>query len=165
MCHRSNEKKGRPDAQRIIFFQRALSASPSGRARETRIPESLVCNLVWNFVQTMFTKKAISRVLDLGLEQALWSWKANSKIYKVMFHEVQLIPMFFRSKMAIKRSRQNSSSAISSGRDCRRACVKNTFWSCFWCPVRKALFPSGRRVPVTEMNWNYFLGLGMMGLL
>jgi hypothetical protein len=72
-------------------------------------------------------KKAISRVLDLGLEQALRSWKANSKIYKVMFHKVQLIPMFSRSKRAIKRSRQNSLSAISSERDCRRPYVKISF--------------------------------------
>ena len=152
MCRRLDEKKGRPDAQRIMFFQRASSASPSGQARETRIPESLVCNLVWNFVQTTFTKKAISRVLGLRFEQTLWRWKANSNIYKFMFHEVQLIPMFVRSKRAIKRSQQNNSSAISSGRDCRRACVKNTFWSFFWCPIQTALFPFGRRVLVTVLN-------------
>jgi hypothetical protein len=99
-----------------------------------------------------FTKKVIFRVLDLGLEQPLRRWKANSKIYKVMFHEVQLIPMFTRSKRAIKRSRQNSSSAISSGRDCRRACVKNTFWTCFAAPSGWHMFPSRRRLPVTVLN-------------
>ena len=144
MCRRSDKKKGRPNAQRIMFFQRASSAtsfaSPSEWARETRIPESLVYNLVWNFVQTTFTKKAISRVLGLGLEQALWRWKDNSKIYKVMFHEVQLIPIFARSKWAIKRSWQNSSSAISSGRDCRRACVKKHFLIMFLMPRPNATY-------------------------
>jgi hypothetical protein len=136
----------------------------SGRSKNYIFPESLVCNLickpVWTssinknsreprlqcrlkFVRTMFTKKAISRVLGVGLEQALWCWKANSKIYKVMFYEVQLIPMFTRSKRAIKRSWQNSSSAISSGRYCRRACVKNTFWTCFVAPSGRHMFPSG----------------------
>jgi hypothetical protein len=43
-------------------------------------------------------KKAITRVSDLGLEQALWGWKDNSKIYKVMFQESFLILMFTRSK-------------------------------------------------------------------
>jgi hypothetical protein len=100
----------------------------------------------------MFTKKAISRVLDLGLEQHLRRWKANSKIYKVMFHEVQLIPIFTRSKHSIKRSRQNSSSAISFGRDCRRACVKNTFWTCFAAPSGRHMFLSGCRLPVTVLN-------------
>jgi hypothetical protein len=99
-----------------------------------------------------FTKKAISRVPGLGLEQSLWRWKANSNIYKVMFHKVQLILMFTRSKRAIKRSRQNSSSAISARRDCRRACVKNTFWTCFVTPSGRHMFPSRRRLPVTVLN-------------
>jgi hypothetical protein len=46
----------------------------------------------------LFTKKAISRVVGLGLEKTLRRWKANSNIYKAMFDEVQLIPMFTRSK-------------------------------------------------------------------
>jgi hypothetical protein len=146
---------------------------PSGRLKNYIFPESLVCNLFCKpvrtslinknsreprlqcrlkFVRTTFTKKAISRVLGLGLEQALWRWKDNSKIYKVMFDEVQLIPMFTRSKRVIKRSWQNSSSAISSGRDCRRACVKNTFWTCFVAPSRWHMFPSGCRLPVTVLN-------------
>jgi hypothetical protein len=146
---------------------------PSRRSKNYIFPESLVCNLVCKpvrtssinknsqeprlqcrlkFVRTIFTKMAISRVLDLILEQALWRWKANSKIYKVMFHEVRLIPMFTRSKRTIKRSWQNSSSAISSGRDCRRACVKNTFWTRFIAPSGRHMFPSGRRLPVTVLN-------------
>ena len=44
------------------------------------------------------TKKAISRALDLGLEKALWYWKANTRMYKVMFHESLLILMYIRSK-------------------------------------------------------------------
>jgi hypothetical protein len=145
----------------------------SGCSKDHIFPESLVCILVCkpvrmrsinknsreprlqcrlNFVRTTFTKKAISRVLGLGLEQALWRWKANSKIYKVMFHEVQLIPMFTRSKWAIKRSWQNSSSAISSGRDCRRPCVKITFWTCFISLSRWHMFPSGHRLPVIVLN-------------
>jgi hypothetical protein len=145
----------------------------SGHSKNYIFPESLVCNLVCKpvrtssinknsreprlqchlkFVRTTFTKKAISRVLGLGLEQSLRRWKANSKIYKVMFHEVQLIPMFTRSKRAIKKSRQNSSSAISFGRDCRRACVKNTFWMCFVASFGRHMFPSGRRLPVTVLN-------------
>jgi hypothetical protein len=145
----------------------------SGRSKNYIFPESLVCNLVCKpirmssinknsreprlqcrlkFVWTTFTKKAISRVLGLELEQALRRWKANSKMYKVMFHEVQLLPMFTRSKRTIKRSRQNSSSAISSGRDCRQACVKNTFWTCFVAPSRRHMFPSERRLPVTILN-------------
>jgi hypothetical protein len=139
---------------------------PSGRSKNYIFPESLICNLVCKpvrtslinknsrepslqcrlkFVRTTFMKKSISRVLDLGLEQALWRCKANSKIYKVMFDEVQLIPMFTRSKWAIKRSWQNSSSAISSRRDSRQACVKNMFWTCF-------VAPSGRCLPVTVLN-------------
>ena len=50
---------------------------------------------------------AISRVLDLGLEQSLQCWNANSKIYKVMFHESMLIPMFTRSKEPSFASRPN----------------------------------------------------------
>jgi hypothetical protein len=146
---------------------------PSRRSKNSIFPERLVCNLICkpvrtssinknsreprlqchlNFVRTMFTKKAISRVLSFGLEQALQRWKVNSKIYKVMFHEVQLIPMFTRSKRAIKKSRQNSSSAISSGRDCRRACVKNTFWTCFVAPSGWHMFLFERRLPVTVLN-------------
>jgi hypothetical protein len=146
---------------------------PSGHSKNYIFPESLVCNLACKpvrtssinknsqeprlqcplkFVQTTFTKKAISRVLRLRLEQSLWHWKDNSKIYKVMFHEVQLISMFTRSKRAIKRSRQNSSSAISSERDCRQACVKNTFWTCFVALSGRHMFPSGCRLPVTVLN-------------
>jgi hypothetical protein len=142
---------------------------PSERSKNYIFSESLICKLVrtslinknsreprlqccLKFVRTMFTKKAISRVLGLGLEQTLRRWKANSKIYKVMFDEVQLIPMFTRSKRAIKRSWQNSSSAISSGRDCRRACVKKTFWTCFVSPSGRHMFPSGRHLPVTVLN-------------
>jgi hypothetical protein len=44
------------------------------------------------------TKKAISIVLDLGLKQAFRRWKANLKIYKVIFHESLQILMFTRSK-------------------------------------------------------------------
>jgi hypothetical protein len=69
-----------------------------------------------------------------------------------MFHEVHLIPMFTRSKQAIKRSRQNSSSAILSGRDCKRACVKNMFWTCFVAPSGWHTFPSGRHLPVIVLN-------------
>jgi hypothetical protein len=97
----------------------------SGRSKNYIFPESLICNLICKpvrtssinknsreprlqcrlkFVRTTFTKKAISKVIGLGLDQALRSWKANSKIYKVIFHEVQLILMFTRSKRAIKRS-------------------------------------------------------------
>ena len=137
-----------------LCFSREPRLQPRLQARpdeETRIPESLVCNFVWNFVQTMFTKKAISRVLGLGLEQALRRWKANSKIYKVMFHKVQLILMFDRSKRAIKRSQQNSSSAISSGRDCRQACVKKHFLIVFFMPR-----PDGT-VPIrTPRTYNSF---------
>jgi hypothetical protein len=142
---------------------------PSGCSKNYIFPESLVCNIVckpvWTslinknsrelrlkFVRMTFTKKAIYRVLGLGLEQALWRWKANSNIYKVLFDEVQLIPMFTRSKRAIKRSWKNSSSAISSGRDCRQACVKNTFWTCFVAPSGRHMFPSGRHLHVTVLN-------------
>ena len=55
------------------------------------------------FCMMTFTKNVISRVLDLSLEQALRCWKVNSNIYKVMFHEVQVIPIFTRWKRAIKR--------------------------------------------------------------
>jgi hypothetical protein len=146
---------------------------PSRHSKNYIFPESLVCNLVCKpvrtssinknsreprlqcrlkFIRTTFTKKVISRVLGHGLEQSLWHSKARSKIYKVMFHEVQLIPMFTRSKQAIKRSQQNSSSAISSRRDCRRACVKNTFWTCFVAPSGRHMFPSKHRLPVTVLN-------------
>jgi hypothetical protein len=146
---------------------------PSRRSKNYIFPESLVCNLVCKpvraslinknsqepslqcrlkFIRTTFTKKAISRVLGLGLEQALRRCKANSKIYKFMFDEVQLIPMFTRSKWVIKRSWQNSSSAISSGRDFRQACVKNTFWTCFVAPYGQHMLPSGCCLPVTVLN-------------
>jgi hypothetical protein len=146
---------------------------PFGRLKNYIFLESLVCNLVckpvWtslinknsqeprlqcrlNFVWTTFTKKVISRVLSLGLERPLWRWKANSKIYKVMCHEVQLIPMFTRSKRAIKRNQQKSSYAISSGRDCRRPCVKITFWTCFTILFGRHMFLSGCRLPVTILN-------------
>ena len=142
--------------------------------------ESLVCNLVckpvrmssinknsWEsrlqchlnsvrtpvfFRLTTFTENVISRVSGLWLKQALWRWKANSKIYKVMFHEVQLIPNFTRSKWSIKRRPQNDSSAISSGQDCKRPCVKNTFWLCFVAPSGWHMFLCECRVPVTILN-------------
>ena len=47
---------------------------------------------------TSSTQNAISRVSNLGLEQTLRRQKANSKIFKVMFHKNLLIPMFSRSK-------------------------------------------------------------------
>jgi hypothetical protein len=142
---------------------------PSGHSKNYIFPESLVCKPIrtssinknsqeprlqcpLKFVRTTFTKKAISRVLRLGLEKSLRRWKDNSKIYKVMFQEVQLISMFTRSKRAIKRSRQNSLSAISFERDCRRACVKNTFWTCFVAPSGRHMFPSGCRLPVSVLN-------------
>ena len=50
-----------------------------------------------------FTKKVISEFSNIGFKQAWWRWKANSNIYKVMFHEICLILMFTRSKRATKR--------------------------------------------------------------
>ena len=69
-----------------------------------------------------------------------------------MFHEVQLIKNFTRSKRVIKKSLQNSSSAISSKQDCRQPCVKNTFWTCFVALSGRHMFPSERRLPVTVLN-------------
>jgi hypothetical protein len=50
------------------------------------------------------TKKVITRVSNIELDQSQWRWKANSKIYKVMFHEIWLSPMFTRSKRDAKSS-------------------------------------------------------------
>jgi hypothetical protein len=86
------------------------------------------------------------------MEQDLRRWKANSKIYKVMFHEVQLILMFTRSKRTIKRRLQNGSSAISSKRDYRWPCAKNTFWMCFVALSGWNMFLSRCRVFVTILN-------------
>ena len=51
---------------------------------------------------TSFTKKAIPRILDLGLEKALRRWKANAKIDKVMFHERLLILMLLGEMSCLK---------------------------------------------------------------
>ena len=104
------------------------------------------------FCLRTFTIKVIARVSSLWLEQDLRCGKVNSNIYKVMFHEVQLIPMFLRLKWATMRRLQNGSCAISTGRDCRRPCVKNSFWMCFVAPSQQHMFPSGCRVPVTVLN-------------
>jgi hypothetical protein len=54
--------------------------------------------------------------------------------------------------MGHKEELQNSSSEISSRRDCRRACVKNTFWTCFVTPSGWHMFPSRCHLPVTVLN-------------
>jgi hypothetical protein len=59
------------------------------------------------------TKMAISRFSDFELKQSLWCWKYNSKIYKVMFHESFLIPMFTKSKGCPFTSRLNGLSYVS----------------------------------------------------
>jgi hypothetical protein len=56
---------------------------------------------------------AISRFSDLELEQSLWCWKDNSKIYKVMLHESFLIPMFTKSKGCPFISRLNGLCYVS----------------------------------------------------
>jgi hypothetical protein len=62
--------------------------------KKVRIPDDVGRNLHL----TSSIKKAISKVSDLGLEQALSHWEANSKIYKVTFHKSLLILIFTRSK-------------------------------------------------------------------
>jgi hypothetical protein len=62
-----------------------------------------------NGYSTSFMRKIITRVLDIRLEKMWWRWKANSKIYKVMFHEIWLIPIFARSKRAAKSSLESVS--------------------------------------------------------
>jgi hypothetical protein len=99
-----------------------------------------------------FTQKVISIVSGLLLEQALWCWKNNSNIYKVMFHDVQLILTFTMSKWAIKRRLQNGLCAISSGRDCRQPCVKNTFRPYFDALSRWYMFPSRCHILVIVLN-------------
>ena len=111
------------------------------------------------FCLTILTKNVISGVPSLWLEYTLWHWKNNSKIYKVMFHKVWLILIFVRSKLAIKRRLQNGSCTISPGWDCRRPCVKNTFWPCSVAMSGWHMFSSKRRIPVIVLSeYKLFLG-------
>jgi hypothetical protein len=55
-----------------------------------------------NSYLTSFTKKVMSGVSNIKFKQSWWHWKANSNIYKFMFHEIWLIMMFTRSKRDTK---------------------------------------------------------------
>ena len=91
-----------------------------------------------NGYSTSFIRKIITRVSDIRLEQSLWRWKANSKIYKVMFHEIWLILMFTRSKQAAKSSLESMSSTDSSRPDMPTSML---FYACFCLPVRTKGMP------------------------
>ena len=61
-----------------------------------------------------------------------------------MFHEVQLILKFIRSKRAIKRRLYNGS--------CEGHVLKNIFWTCFVALSRRHMFSYGCCIPVTVLN-------------
>jgi hypothetical protein len=62
---------------------------------------------------TSSTKNVIYRVSDLQLEQSLQCWKANSNIYKVIFHKSFLISNFTRSKECPFASHPNDNMLFS----------------------------------------------------